>query len=154
FSKLIVNHGSYGATPLEVLAKQNEWRQRMEAAPTLFMATQLPAAIRAAADAVANAIGARGQDLVFVDNATAAVNAALGPLTFAPGDERLTHAHTYGAVLRAVGHIIARSGARLASADLPFPETTEDGIVAAFANALTPRTRLVVLDHITSGSAL
>jgi isopenicillin-N epimerase len=154
YRDLIVNHGSYGATPLEVLARQNEWRRRMEASPTLFMNRDLPGAIRTAATAVGAAIGARGEDIVLVDNATAAINAVLGSWQFQPGDEILIHAHTYGAVLRTANHIASRSGARVVTVDLPFPDTTDDGLVAAFANALTPRTRIAILDHITSGSAL
>ena len=154
YSQLIVNHGSYGATPLEVLAAQTEWRRRMEAAPTAFMARTLPDAIRAAAAAVGTAIGARGEDIALVDNATAAVNAVLSSLTFAPGDEILVHSHVYGAVLKTARHICTRTGAVLTTAELPFPGSTAAGLVAAFANALTPRTRLVIVDHVTSPSAL
>ena len=153
-SKLIVNHGSYGATPLEVLAAQDRWRASMEAEPTLFMQTVLPDAIRAAAAAVGAAIGARGEDIALVDNATAAANAILGSLPFAPGDEILVHSHLYGALLRTANHIAARTGARVVTAEIPFPHTTAEAIVAAFANGLTPRTRIVLVDHVTSPSAL
>src|SRR5690606_3373183 len=121
---LIVNHGSYGATPLEILARQDEWRRRMEAAPTLFFATEFHPAIRAAADRVAAAIGAAGRDLVLLDNATAGCNAVLASLDFAPGDEILVTDHTYGAVLKAARHVASRSGAVVATAALPFPHAT------------------------------
>ena len=154
YSQLIVNHGSYGATPLEVLAVQDDWRRRMEAAPTAFMTHTLPGAIRGAATAVGKAIGARGEDIALVDNATAAANAILGSLPFAPGDEILVHSHLYGALLRTAKHIAARTGARVVEAPIPFPDTTPEGVVAAFANALTLRTKIVLVDHITSPSAL
>jgi isopenicillin-N epimerase len=153
-SKLIVNHGSYGATPLEVLAKQDEWRRRMEATPTLFMATELPAAIRKAADAVAAAVGARGEDIALVDNSTAAINAILGSIPFAPGDEILVNDHTYGAVLKTARHIAARTGAVVVTATLPFPAPTAETLIAAHLDAVTSRTRLIIVDHITSPSAL
>ena len=154
YGKLIVNHGSYGATPLEVLAVQDDWRRQMESEPTLFMQLVLPGAIRDAASAVGAAIGARGEDIALVDNATAAANAILGSLPFGPGDEILVHSHLYGALLRTANHIAARTGAIVTTAEIPFPDTTAEGIVAAFANALTPRTRIVLVDHITSPSAL
>jgi len=153
-SKLIVNHGSYGATPLEVLAAQDRWRAKMEAEPTLFMQTELPEAIRAAASAVGAAIGARGEDIALVDNATAAANAILGSLPLRPGDEILVHSHLYGALLRTANHIAARTGARVVTAEIPFPHTTAEAVVAAFADGLTPHTRIVLVDHITSPSAL
>jgi isopenicillin-N epimerase len=154
YSKLIVNHGSYGATPLEVLAAQDDWRRRMEASPTLFMATELPAAIRKAADAVGAAIGARGEDIALVDNSTAAINAILGSIPFAPGDEILVNDHTYGAVLKTARHIAARTGAVIVTAKLPFPDPTAETLIAAHLDAVTPRTRLAIVDHITSPSAL
>ena len=154
YTHLIVNHGSYGATPLEILAKQDAWRARMEASPTLFMATQLPTAIRSAADAVAAAIGARGDDLALVDNSTGAINAILGSIPFAPGDEILVTSHTYGAVLKTARHIAARTGAIIVTSDMPFPDATVEKLVAAYANHLTPRTRLAIVDHITSPSAI
>lgn len=137
-----------------MLSKQDEWRRRMEAEPTLFMNTELPAAIRASADAVGAAIGARGEDIVLVDNATTAINAVLGSWRFEPGDEILLHNETYGAVVRTAKHVASRSGAKVVSVTVPFPDTTSDAIVAAFANAITPRTRIAVLDHITSANAL
>ena len=154
YSRLIVNHGSYGATPLEVLAKQDDWRRRMEAAPTLFMATELPAAIRRAAAAVGAAIGARGEDLALVDNSTAAINAILNSIPFAPGDEILVNDHTYAAVVKAARHVCARTGAVIVTTALPFPDPTADTLVAAHLSGVTPRTRLAIVDHITSPSAL
>lgn len=154
YSQLIVNHGSYGATPLEVLAQQDEWRRRMEASPTLFMATKLPAAIRAAADAVAAAIGAEGRDLALVDNSTGAINAILASFPFQPGDEILVTSHTYGAVLKTARHVAARTGTIIVTAPMPFPDATADKLIAAYADHLTPRTRMAIVDHITSPSAL
>jgi isopenicillin-N epimerase len=87
FSRLNVNHGSYGAAPLSVLAEQSRWRERMEAGTTYFMADELPQAIRAAAGELAAFVGAERDDLVFVDNATAGINAILESMRFAPGDE-------------------------------------------------------------------
>jgi len=133
---------------------QSEWRRQMEAAPTHFMATVLPSALRRSAAAIGAAIGASAGDIALVDNATAAANAILGSIAFLPGDEIVVHSHIYGAVLKTARHIAARTGAVLVTAELPFPDPTEEGIVAAFAAALTPRTRLAIVDHITSPSAL
>jgi isopenicillin-N epimerase len=154
FSRLSVNHGSYGAAPRLVLAEQARWRDRMEAGTTYFMADELPEALRAAAGELAAYVGARSEDLVFVDNATAGINAILASLDLKQGDEILLHSHIYGAVLKTARHVAARGGAGITIADLPFPEPTVDGIVAAFAATITPHTRIAVIDHIASPSAL
>ncbi|RYE87093.1 MAG: aminotransferase class V-fold PLP-dependent enzyme [Hyphomicrobiales bacterium] len=154
FARLNVNHGSYGAAPLSVLAEQSRWRERMEAGATYFIADELPQAIRAAAAALAEFVGAERDDLVFVDNATAGINAILESMQLAPGDEILMHSQIYGAVLKTAHHVAGRTSAVLTSAELPFPDPTREGIVAAFAAAITPRTRIVIIDHIVSPSAL
>ena len=151
---LTVNHGSYGATPRAVLAAETEWRRRMEAQPTRFMGRELPPALRAAAARLAAFLGARGEDTVFVENATTGCNAVLRSLDFAPGDEILVLSHGYGAVVKTVRYVASRTGARMTEAKLPFPRMDDDAAVAAVAAAITPRTRLAVLDHVTSHSAL
>jgi isopenicillin-N epimerase len=151
---LTVNHGSFGATPLTVQAAQRVWQDRMERQPTRFMITELTAALRQAADDLGRFVNANGRDIVFTDNATTACNAVLRSLSFQPGDEVLILSHAYGAVRNAVGFVTEQAGASIAEAAIAFPNTTEDGLVAAVTAAITPRTRLAVIDHITSGSAI
>jgi isopenicillin-N epimerase len=151
---ITVNHGSFGATPDCVLAEQDAWRRRMEAQPTRFMGLVLPDALRRAADRLGAFLGARGEDIAFVDNATGGCNAVLRSLALRPGDEVLVLDHGYGAVRNTVRYVTERAGARMTEAAIPFPDVTMDGLVDAVATALTPLTRLAVIDHITSGSAL
>lgn len=151
---LTVNHGSFGATPLAVLAEQQAWRERMETQPSRFMRTALPGALRAAAERLAAFIGARGDDVVFVDNATGGCNAVLRSLRLRPDDDVLVLSHGYGAVRNTVRFVTEQAGARMTEAGIPFPRPTADAVVAAVAAALTPETRLAVIDHITSASAL
>ncbi len=151
---LTVNHGSFGATPLSVLAEQQAWRDRMEAQPSRFMRAVVPGAIRAAADRLAAFVGGDGRDLVFVDNATAGCNAVLRSLHLQPGDDIVMLSHVYAAVRNAARFVAEPAGARIVEARIPFPRPTPEAIVAAVDAALTDRTRLAVIDHITSGSAL
>lgn len=149
-----VNHGSFGATPRVVLAAQRDWQRRMEAQPGRFFRAILPDALRRSAERLAAFVGADGADLAFVENATVGCNAVLRSLTLTPGDDVLVLDHGYGAVRNAVRHVTERTGARMAEAILPFPRPDADAVVAAITRALTPRTRLAVIDHITSSSAL
>jgi isopenicillin-N epimerase len=151
---LTVNHGSFGATPRVVLAAQQDWRRRLEAQPTRFMHEDLPAGLAVAAARLGAFLGAEGKDLAFLDNATTGCNAVLRSLRLRPDDEVLVLSHGYGAVRNTVRFVTEREGARMTEAALPFPRPDADAIVAAIATALTARTRLAVIDHITSGSAL
>ena len=151
---LTVNHGSFGATPRAVQAAQDAWRARMEAQPTRFVVCELPAALRQAAAALAGFVGAEPDDLAFVENATVGCNAVLRSLALQPGDEIAVFDHGYGAVIKAAQHVAERAGARVVTVALPFPHAADAEIVAALSSALGPRTRLAIVDHITSPSAL
>jgi isopenicillin-N epimerase len=151
---LSVNHGSFGAAPRVVLAAQREWQQRLEAQPGRFMRAVLPNALRHAADRLGAFIGADGKDIAFVDNATTGCNAVLRSLRLAPDDEVMVLSHGYGAVRNTVRFVCERAGARLVEATVPFPHPDADAIVANISATLTRRTRLAVVDHITSASAL
>ena len=151
---LTVNHGSFGAIPVPVRDAQDEWRRRLEAQPTRFMAIELPALLRQAATRLAAFVGAEAQDIGFVDNATTGCNSVLRSLQLQPSDEILMLDHGYGAVRNTVRHVAERAGAQMVEAIIPFPQPSADAIVEAVSAKLGPRTRLVVLDHITSPSAL
>ncbi|MET0382212.1 MAG: aminotransferase class V-fold PLP-dependent enzyme [Burkholderiaceae bacterium] len=165
-----LNHGTVGATPRVVLETQQAWQRRIEAEPARFMFRELihgtPAdaaasgrprsLLRAAADEVAAFVGAGGDDLVFVDNASTGINAVLRSIALAPGDEILLHDQAYGAVAKAADFIARSAGARVVTAALPFPPEGDptDAVVDAIERAITPRTRIAIVDHIPSGTAL
>lgn len=151
---LTVNHGAFGATPKAVLAEQSVWRHRMEAQPSVFMRSILPEALRASAEALAAFLGAEGEDLVFVDNATTGCNAVLRSLSLKPGDEIVLHGQAYGAVANTARYVAELAGARIVTAALTFPDADFSGFAERFAACLGPRTRIAIIDHITSPSAL
>lgn len=159
-----LNHGTVGVTPRRVLDAQRALRDEIERQPSRVLYREIvgmvgakrPARtrLRKAAEAVAEFVGAEGSDLVFVDNATTGVNAVLRSLDLAEGDEILISDHAYGGVARAALHAARRSGARVRTVELPYPGPVSEAIVASFAVALSPRTRLAIVDHITSDTAL
>lgn len=149
-----LNHGSFGACPSAVLAAQSGLRAELEREPVDFLVRTLPARLAAAREALAHFLGADPDDLVFVPNATAGVNAVLRSLDLAPGDELLTTSHVYPACRKAMELVAERTGARVVVAEVPFPLADEEEIVRPVLEAATRRTRLALLDHVTSPTAL
>ncbi|HET7364557.1 MAG TPA: aminotransferase class V-fold PLP-dependent enzyme [Burkholderiales bacterium] len=145
-----INHGSFGAPPVAVLAQAERWRSRMEANPDDFLRNSLPAALRAAAAELARFLHAEPADLVFVENATSAINAVLRSLEFRPGDEILLNSQSYGAVRQAVRFVCDRTGARSVEPCVGVPVRDAAELVQTVAAALSARTRLVIVDHISS----
>ncbi len=145
-----LNHGSFGATPRVVLARQRALQDQMESQPLRFMMRELPGLLNDARDAVATFVGARSANLVFVNNATAGVNAVLRSLRWSPGDELLTTSHAYNACANALHFVAQREGARVVVADVPFPLLGEAQVIEAVLAKVTPQTRLALIDHVTS----
>ncbi|HEX2879201.1 MAG TPA: aminotransferase class V-fold PLP-dependent enzyme [Polyangiaceae bacterium] len=149
-----LNHGSFGACPKVVLEAQQRWRARLELEPVSFILRELPGLLDEARDVLAQFVGASAEDIAFVNNTTTGVNTVLRSLEFAAGDELLTTDHTYNACRNALEYVAARTGARVVVADVPFPLHSPDEVVTAVLANVTERTRLALLDHITSPTAL
>lgn len=151
-----LNHGSFGATPSVVLAAQRAWTDRLEADPTRFVSLELEPAMDATRAALGAFVHADSDDLALVPNATAGVNTVLRSLepTLRAGHELLTTDHAYNAVKTALEAVARRSGARVVVAPVPFPVDGPESVVSAVLALVGSRTRLVVLDHITSATAL
>jgi isopenicillin-N epimerase len=159
-----LNHGTVGVVPKRVLAFQDGIRAEMERAPATFMVRDAvhlggrPVSarprMRVAAEQLGAFLGVRGDDLVWVDNATSGVNAVLRSLEWREGDEVLVTDHTYGAVTLAARGITRRFGVIVREVALPDPAIEPGAIVRAIEDAIGPRARVAILDHITSPTAL
>jgi isopenicillin-N epimerase len=149
-----LNHGSFGAVPRAVLAVQADLRAEMEANPVAFLDRRLEARLDAVRGRLAAFVGADPEDLAFVPNATHGVATILRSLRFAPGDELLTTDHEYNAALNMARFAAARDGARVVVARIPLPVAGPDEVVERVVAAVTPRTRLALVSHVTSPTAL
>ena len=161
---LYLNHGTVGVTPRRVLLRQQALRDEMERQPSRFMLRELNAAqpmpwravsrLREASDQVAAFVGAQPDDLVFVSNVTTGLNAVMGSIPLGPGDELVMTDLAYGAVAFAAAAVCERTGATLRTVRLEYPIRTSADVVEPIARALTGRTKLVVVDHVTAQTAL
>lgn len=149
-----LNHGSFGACPRPVLEAQHALRARMEAGPVRFLSRELEGFLDGARAELGRFIGADPDDLAFVPNATSGANAVLRSLRFEPGDELLTTDHAYGACRNTLAFVASRTGAHVVSAPVPFPLDSPARVVEAVMARVTRRTRLALLDHVTSPTAL
>ncbi|MFN9947121.1 MAG: aminotransferase class V-fold PLP-dependent enzyme [Planctomycetota bacterium] len=151
---VFLNHGSFGACPRIVLQRQQELRAEMEREPVRFVHRELEGRLDEARAALAAFVGGDADDLAFVANATAGVNTVLRSLTFAAGDELLTTDHEYNACRNALDFVADRSGAKVVVAAIPFPLQSPQQVVDAVLAKVTARTKLLLIDHVTSPTGL
>ncbi len=151
---VFLNHGSFGSCPRPVLEFQQALRERMERQPVQFLVRELEPMLNHARVALAQFAGAHPDNLVFVPNATTGVNTVLRSLSFESGDELLVTDHEYNACRNALEYVASRSGAKVIVAPLPFPVESTGQILEAILSRVTARTRLALIDHVTSQTAL
>ena len=151
---IFLNHGSFGATPKAVLDEQTLIRNRIESEPLLFFDHHYLDEVDRARTDLARFIGACTDDLAFVVNATTGVNTVLRSLRLEPGDELLVSDHEYNACRNAIDAVAADGGAEVVVVPIPFPLSGEDEVVDSVLARVSQKTRLLLIDHVTSQTGL
>ena len=149
-----LNHGSFGACLKAILDVQRGWRDKIESHPVRFLARDLEDLLDWSRSEIGAFVGADADDLALMPNATAGINTVLRSLRFEKGDELLATDHAYNSSLNALRFAAAQSGARVVVARIPFPIESPDEAFDAVMAAVTPNTKLAMLEHVTSPTAL
>ncbi len=150
-----VNHGSFGPPPRPVTEAQEAWRRELNRQPMDFFVRQLEPAWLAARERLARFVGTAAENLVFVDNATAGMNVVANTLPLVAKSEVLLNDHEYGAVRRIWERACGKTeGSQIVDATLPLEIESVDQVVEAIFARVTPATRLIVVSHITSPTAI
>ncbi|MFG0258382.1 MAG: aminotransferase class V-fold PLP-dependent enzyme [Phycisphaerales bacterium JB043] len=153
-STLNLDHGAFGATPMPVRRAQQDILRRVDDNRTRFFIRDLEPLLEEARDALAHYVASDPGNIVWVPNATAGVSTVLRSLRFEAGDELLVLNHSYSACINAFEFIASQHGATMRTIDLPLPIASEQEVVDLILNAVSDRTRLLLLDHITSPTGL
>ncbi len=149
-----LNHGSFGPPPKVVQQARQQWSQQLDRQPMEFFIRRMEAHLDAACRRLGEFVGADADDLVFVDNATTAMNIVAANVTLQPDEEVLLTDHEYGAVLRIWQRTCERAGAHAVIRKLPDPIRSDEELASTFLAGVTDKTRLIVVSHITSPTAV
>ena len=149
-----LNHGSFGPSPRCVQAERERWSRQLEQQPMGFFLQEMEPALDTALQVLGDFIGAPPRDLAFIDNATLAMNVVAGSLRLKAGDEILLNDHEYGAVFRIWRQVCQSVGAKVVSAATTVPIVDRAQLLDELFAAATPRTRLIVVSHVTSPTAV
>lgn len=152
---IYLNHGSFGPPPVRVQTARYEWQQALDSQPMDFYVRQLSPAWLAARERLASFLHTAADNLIFCENATAGMNVVARSFRLAPGDEVLLTNHEYGAVRRIWERACREAGAEPPrTVDLTHPFVDPATTAREVADAVTPNTRLVIVSHITSPTAV
>ena len=149
-----LNHGSFGPSPRMVRDAYRHWAGELEAEPVDFFNRQMPPLLAEARRLLGRFVGTSADNIVFIENATAGMNAVAESVRLQPGDEVLTTDHDYGAVVRIWQRACDLAGARLVVQPVPVPVESSEALIAAVMAGVSDRTKLLVFSHVTSPTAL
>ena len=153
-SRVFLNHGSFGACPDFVIAEQRKWQDLMEQEPVRFFEELMPDLLLKSREALGSFLSCSADDLAFVSNATSGVNTILRSLHFEPGDEILVPNHAYQACRNTIDFVAGRWGAKVVEVALPFPIDSPQTVIELMKSACSERTKLVMIDTVTSPTGL
>ena len=147
-----LNHGSFGALPHVV---RDAWRHALDeydANPTGLVTGSLWPRVTQARHLAATFLGADPDLCALVLNATSGMAVVLNSLDFATGDEVVITDHSYHAVTLAAHDLIRRFGVKVIVAPVDL-DSTPERTVSAITDRVGDRTKLVIVDEISSATA-
>ncbi|MEB3205390.1 MAG: aminotransferase class V-fold PLP-dependent enzyme [Candidatus Sericytochromatia bacterium] len=149
---LHLNHGAFGALPRLVREVQDQFRDRVEAEPMVWYDRHHLPAMDRSRTVLATCLGVPENTLALVPNTTTGINGILASCTVSPGDEWLCTDHTYNATRNALHRWATARGASVRVVALPFPVSEAGAWEQILLDAVGPATRLMLLDHVSSGT--
>ena len=151
-----LNHGSFGACPNIVLQKQQDLMAKLERDPIRFLAPEreLTPKLDEVRQTISKLVNAPPSDIAFVRNATDGVNAVLRSFPLKEHDQILITNQGYNACNNAARFVAEKANAEVTVADIPFPLESDTDVMVAIEKKITSRTRLILIDHVTSPTGL
>ncbi|MBC8312523.1 MAG: aminotransferase class V-fold PLP-dependent enzyme [Candidatus Marinimicrobia bacterium] len=149
-----LNHGSFGSCPSPIFDEFQRFQRLLESQPIAFLDEHISQNILTAQQALSTFINCDADDIVFFTNPTTAINEVMRSIPLIDGDEVLSSTHEYGALDKAWDFICKKRGATHVKADIPNPIPSKAAFIDAFVSAITSRTKVIFISHITSSTGL
>ena len=151
---IFLNHGSFGSCAKPVYEDLLEWQRKLEKEPVKFFEETIFEGLQTSRDALGEYINCASDDLAYFPNPTTAVNAVARSLHLQPNDEVLSTNHIYGALDKSWQYICNYKQATFVKANIPFPIASKEEFLKNFFDAVTDKTKVIFLSHITSMTAM
>lgn len=150
----MLNHGSYGVCPRPVIEAHFELRRQMESDPPRFFIVELERRMDVTRRRLGEFLGVDPDWIAPCGNASIALATCIKNSGIRAGDDLLVTSHEYSSGLNELKRMSAREGFRVVTAEIPFPIASPEQALDAILEAITPRTRVAIVSHITSATAL
>lgn len=149
-----LNFGSFGASPRPVFDRYQQFQLELEQEPVLFIVKTGMEYLKQSREALGKYLNVSADDVVYLPNPSHAVNLIAKSFDLKAGDEVLTTEWEYGACDRTFDYYCKKAGATLVRQKIPLPIASKEYFMEHFVKGITPKTRLIFMNHITSSTGL
>lgn len=142
-----LEHGYYSMQSQPVLERYLHHIREVNAVSSRYMRTvQYPNKERVQGKLAALA-GCSPRELIITRNTTESLDTVISGFDWKPGDEAVMGVHDYGAMLDQFSLMARRWGITNTRVTVPLDPASDDEVVQVYANAITPRTKLLMVCH-------
>ncbi|HXD21947.1 MAG TPA: aminotransferase class V-fold PLP-dependent enzyme, partial [Gemmatimonadaceae bacterium] len=145
-----LENGYYCFQPEEVLAKFIGNVREINVEASHYMRTRQVDDDLRTRTALAALAGCPVEELIVTRNTTESLDTIIGGFDWKAGDEAVMANQDYGAMLDMFKLQARRCGLRNILVDVPMDPKSDDEVVQVYANALTPKTRLLMIGHMVN----
>jgi selenocysteine lyase/cysteine desulfurase len=145
-----LNNGGVCPSPRIVHEAMKHYADISNEAPSYSMWRLLEPNIESVRRGLANAFGCDSEELAITRNASEALEICQFGLDLKAGDEVLTTNQDYGRMINTYLQRERREGIKLRQISFPVPPPSQDALFDIFAKAITPKTKVMHVCHITN----
>ncbi len=146
---LNLNHGSASNMPIPIIESHFENIKRFNSHAPYEVLIRNQEKIESQLQRLAQLIGVRDGHLYIIRNTTEGISIALRGYPLQQNDEVITASCDYPYMHYTVDHLVQEKGITNKKIDLGFPIIDDDEIVDRYKNAISDKTKLLILTHIT-----
>jgi len=145
-----LNNGGVCPSPRIVQEAMKRYLDLSNEAPVYTMWQMLEPQIESVRRGLARELGCDAEEMAITRNASEGLEAVQLGLDLKPGDEILTTTHDYPRMLTTWRQRERRDGVVLKTIPFPLPPPSLDDLYERFERAVTPRTKVILVCHITN----
>jgi selenocysteine lyase/cysteine desulfurase len=141
-----MNNGTYGPTPRGVVEAFAKYERELAEDPTDNYRNEGRDAVRTR---MAAFVGAAPEEIALTRSTSEGMNIFIRGYDWKADDEVVYCTHEHGGGIQPLTHVAARYGVKLVRVEVPSPPESVDQIVKIYERAMTPRTKMIMVSHMT-----
>ena len=145
-----LNNGGVCPSPRVVQEAMKRYLDLSNEAPVYTMWQLLEPQVESVRRGLAREFGCDPEEMAITRNASEGLETVQLGLDLKPGDEVLTTTHDYPRMLTTWRQRERRDGIVLKTISFPFPPPSLDALAERFEQAVTPRTKVILVCHMTN----